>query len=277
MSPFEFIRAVRSIPRKEMRSTDRLVLMVYGSHCGGKGEPYICYPSIDLLAEECGLTTRAVRQVNARLVAGGWITLAGRGPKGVNRIHLNVIQGERYSGWALNHVHPPLNSIQVTPEPRSPKEYKKSPVEESKEESKEESNPPKSPQGDEQLSDEVVKVYEVWHQWHPKAAKKPSKEFRKRVTARLGDGYAVEDLCAVAKWAHTSDSFVPTKLRQGQHLGPETLYKPTKMLDRIEAATAPEPRKRGEHTPDYDWREDEAEEVDEDVLDGLKLFAGGEG
>lgn len=96
------------------------------------------------------------------------------------------------------------------------------------------------------ITPEVQEVYDHWKQWHPKA-RGPDKDFIAHVGARLAEGRTVADLKAVATWAHTSESFLPQRLRAGGFLGASTLYKPTKMGDRIESATTREP------DPVADW------------------------
>jgi len=121
VSPFDWIRQVRAIPANTLPLADRMVLLILASHADGTGT---CYPGVPLLAEECGMSERGVQKALARLRATGWIVHRGRGPRGVNVVHLNMVRGERGSPRGVNVVRP-------GGERGSPKEYRKSPEEES--------------------------------------------------------------------------------------------------------------------------------------------------
>lgn len=130
MSPFEHVKAVRSLPPEVVKGAARMVLMVLATHCDQQSN---CYPSVKLLTKECALTERGVRKALAQLREAGLIHTVRRGPNGVNVVHLNLVQGEHSSG-------PDLNVVPLRPERGSPKESRKGPTEES--------TPPSPPSGD---------------------------------------------------------------------------------------------------------------------------------
>jgi len=89
-----------------------------------------------------------------------------------------------------------------------------------------------------------VELWTHWRTWHPKTpSKKPSKDWS-HAKARLDEGYTLQQLRAVIGWAHEATDFYAEQLQKGKFLGPETLFKPTRMSNRVEAAEAWENQKR---------------------------------
>ena len=77
VSPFDRIKAIRSA--SGVSPTDRLVLLVLASYADTEGR---CWPSVQRVADGCGLTQRSARRILRRLESAKLIRKDGKGRRG---------------------------------------------------------------------------------------------------------------------------------------------------------------------------------------------------
>jgi DNA-binding transcriptional regulator YhcF (GntR family) len=112
-------------PEAGLTPTQKLVALVISAHMNGIGE---AWPSVSVLAEECGLDSRTVKRARAALVTGGLLVVDLGGGRSKTNRYTAAIPGHQRHRLAEKGVHQrpetvsPASRNGVTRAPRSSKE-----------------------------------------------------------------------------------------------------------------------------------------------------------